>query len=218
MIPSSNENSVHLLDSFTNINGGAVECPMSKDDTCFDANYTCSSCCATEKAVNGALCWDGVFTKARCCENTEATQQVNTPPAAPPTYTPPAGTPICAKDPSCFDPNYECEGCCSTGLAKNGAPCWDAVYTTKRCCASSGANTPPMASASMPTLAQSTYTAPVDTMLPGLTQSGATQESDCTDDPMYAIYCQEGAKYSGWCDNPANQIAKHCKFSCKACY
>ena len=138
MIPSSNENSVHLLDSFTNINGGAVECPMSKDDTCFDANYTCSSCCATEKAVNGALCWDGVFTKARCCENTEATQQVNTPPAAPPTYTPPAGTPICAKDPSCFDANYECTGCCSTGLAKNGVSCWDSVYTIEKCCHSMG--------------------------------------------------------------------------------
>ena len=40
----------------------------------------------------------------------------------------------CAKDPKCFDANYECTGCCSTGLAKNGANCWDEKYTTKRCC------------------------------------------------------------------------------------
>ena len=57
-------------------------------------------------------------------------------PPAPPTFTPPT---TCAKDSSCFDANYVCEGCCAQNKAKNGLACWDAVYTADRCCAVSGA-------------------------------------------------------------------------------
>lgn len=42
--------------------------------------------------------------------------------------------PQCAADPYCFDENFVCEGCCSTGLAKNGKNCWDKEFTKERCC------------------------------------------------------------------------------------
>lgn len=46
------------------------------------------------------------------------------------------GQKACAKDPTCFTTNYPCESCCSTGLGKNGAACWDVgnIYTHGRCC------------------------------------------------------------------------------------
>ena len=41
---------------------------------------------------------------------------------------------VCAKDYACFNANYECSGCCKTGLANNGASCWVGSYTRQRCC------------------------------------------------------------------------------------
>merc|ERR1711871_1482679 len=62
-------------------------------------------------------------------------QPVYSPAVSLSTPPPPLMASSCAKDPSCFDANYECNQCCSTGIAKNGANCWDAVYTIARCCA-----------------------------------------------------------------------------------
>merc|ERR1712139_597260 len=92
----------------------------------------------------------GVYTIARCCNagGSPAFQPTIDPYGPPytqaPVYTPPvyqppaAGTAECAKDTSCFDTNYECTGCCSTGIAKNGVGCWDLVYTIARCCNAGG--------------------------------------------------------------------------------
>jgi predicted esterase len=121
-----------------------------KDPTCFDGNYECVGCCSTGQAKNGAPCWDSIYTSSRCCSqgaSTMSTAQLNpvsyiapTPIAAQvwqPTVPALESPATCAKDTTCFDSNYQCQGCCSTGIAKNGAGCWDAVYTVSRCCMSS---------------------------------------------------------------------------------
>ena len=73
-----------------------------------------------------------------CAGGASPAVAVPTPPSlpvfTPPAFTPPASSGVCAKDPGCFDTNYVCSGCCSTGLSVSGGSCWDATYTIARCC------------------------------------------------------------------------------------
>ena len=150
----------------------------AKDAACFDANYECTGCCSTGLAKNGALCWDTTYTIQRCCLQlpqagqtqsavaytpsayipTASTPAIYTSPMyTPPVYVPPVSAPSCAKDMACFDANFECTGCCSTGLAKNGAGCWDITYTIQRCCLQ-----PLSASAQPPAYTPPVYAPPVN--------------------------------------------------------
>ena len=62
----------------------------------------------------------------------------------------------CAKDPKCFDANYECTSCCTTDVAKDGTSCWDSVYTKTRCCKNQEASLPGSTAATQgPTTASS---------------------------------------------------------------
>ena len=110
---------------------------MAKDPACFDENYECVGCCTTGTAKNSALCWDQKFTLPRCCLSTQApsdTQPATLPPT--PVIKPSIGLCVAAaKDASCFNANYNCIDCCTTGKAKDGAPCWGtSEYTHNRCC------------------------------------------------------------------------------------
>ena len=49
----------------------------------------------------------------------------------------------CAKDPTCFDNDYDCKSCCKNGIAKNGENCWKNGYTIDRCCHTSDSSPPP---------------------------------------------------------------------------
>ena len=100
------------------------------DNSCFDANYECAGCCATGRAKNGQGCWTEVYTRDRCC-NDAAVVTTPTRPTVPVVPTIAIG---CAKDTACFDANYVCDTCCATGVSKNGASCWTAVYNQDRCC------------------------------------------------------------------------------------
>ena len=48
------------------------ECPLSKDDSCFDHKWPCTICCETDKNRDGDLCWDQNYTKDRCCRQPPA--------------------------------------------------------------------------------------------------------------------------------------------------
>ena len=49
----------------------------------------------------------------------------------------------CEKDPQlqCFDDDFPCGVCCSTGMNSYGDPCWDDTYTAAKCCAVAGPQT-----------------------------------------------------------------------------
>jgi len=40
----------------------------------------------------------------------------------------------CAKDPQCFDKEYSCESCCSSGVNADGLPCWKTSFNPAACC------------------------------------------------------------------------------------
>ena len=61
-------------------------------------------------------------------------------------------TGTCAKDSNCFDANYECEGCCKNGIAKNGENCWDDFYTKDKCCNSKNSPPPPISNIPSPNI------------------------------------------------------------------
>lgn len=108
----------------------------AKDGLCFDANYVCAGCCSTNKAKDGAPCWNGEYTQSRCCQGYEPVPDfASGGQTAAPVAPPPA--PIvqpCAKDATCFDAHYQCADCCSTGKAYDGSVCWDTLFSAGRCC------------------------------------------------------------------------------------
>ena len=107
-----------------------------KDKLCFDAVYTCISCCGTGLSLQGATCWDASFSRERCCAPAPTAG-----PRAPPTSAPMSSTlaPVqpsatCARDAQCFSNSYPCEICCDTDKNSQGVPCFDSVFTKSRCC------------------------------------------------------------------------------------
>ena len=152
---------------------------------CFDETYECSTCCTSGKALNGNDCWGAAYTRARCCfaqlgPATLAPQTLTPPPfffppaASPTTPSPTASPVLCARDIACFDTNFECSGCCATGLARNGVGCWSGAYTMARCCNSAGSAAPPI----VPTVQF------VPTPVPRLTQTlSPSPFATCARDP-----------------------------------
>merc|ERR1711871_35080 len=55
---------------------------------CFDATYTCESCCLTDRGSNSGYCWTGVYKKENCCK-----AGITAKPTPPPTPSPNAKTP-----------------------------------------------------------------------------------------------------------------------------
>jgi len=111
-------------------------CPYSNDETCWDQQYSCESCCLTGKS-NGFSCWGNGYTESRCCSN--AVVSFQSAPSKPGTYTPPpvkapwANCPY-NRDVECWGGIYDCNRCCVTGLTSLATTCWDRVYTPERCC------------------------------------------------------------------------------------
>lgn len=115
---------VEFLEGYSTTPGYCI-----KDTTCFDALYTCNDCCTTGKTAEGAECWDFYYTPDRCCAsgnpNSDGTY---------PVVRFSSSEEMCARDMSCFDSDYVCVPCCTTGVSTSGKACWDHDYTQERCC------------------------------------------------------------------------------------
>lgn len=103
----------------------------AKNDQCFGGEFSCESCCNTGLSDLGTPCWNDVYTQAKCCNN-------------PSIKSTPSPTDTCAKDPACFDKNFDCKSCCDTGRSAAGYDCWDSVYNKDKCCMNTSLqSTPP---------------------------------------------------------------------------
>ena len=49
-------------------------CIQMKDPTCFDAKFTCTSCCETDQTPEGNECWSNKYLKSNCCKTEEEIQ------------------------------------------------------------------------------------------------------------------------------------------------
>jgi len=110
----------------------------AKEPACFDALYTCASCCSTGFTSPGTgswSCWNAIYNENVCCNSQSGTPA----PSQPYLYTAPetavpVGVETCMKDWTCFDEVYTCSACCTTGVATDGSNCWDSSFTPSRCC------------------------------------------------------------------------------------
>ena len=105
---------------------GDESCPLRLE--CFDALYSCTSCCQTGQSSNGLPCWDFYYTKEECCDPNFLR------PSPVPFVIPVQFSDVCIKEWFCFDGLYPCDLCCETGVGREGQPCWEGQYSAEKCC------------------------------------------------------------------------------------
>ena len=140
-------------------------------------------CCTWGTNSVGKPCWDGYYSRQRCCLNfVSLTPGPTLGAASPPigTATPVAPavtsanqtTDVCAKDPKCFDLTYTCNSCCTLDVGLNKLLCWNAIFYKERCCTGLTGSLPAApaspAAAPAPTNAIPTPTPTVPTPAPSL--------------------------------------------------
>ncbi|CAD7946713.1 unnamed protein product [Amoebophrya sp. A120] len=116
-------------------------CPAAAEQGCFDAKYTCESCCRNIAVPIGNLsCWEGDIKFATCCGVTnyrlalfQQGEQRNDPLATDKNF----GTKEQVCPPTaleqCFDKHFPCERCCDTKYGPQGNPyCWPSVPGLER--------------------------------------------------------------------------------------